>query len=92
MLLVNGKIKNGGRLAIAAIFIFKEACNSSLQNLHIRDDVVAELGALDFRRAGHLAREIAGNALAANCALDDEARAGYALTRCKNSLAGRPCH
>jgi len=39
------------------------------QLLHVRDDVVAELGALDFRRAFHLARKVEGDALAADRAV-----------------------
>ena len=35
-------------------------------DLHVRDDVVAELRTFDFRRAFHLAGEVVSHALAAN--------------------------
>lgn len=37
--------------------------------LHVRDNVIAKFGALDFRRAFHLAREIVSDPLAGDRAV-----------------------
>ena len=40
-----------------------------IRDLHVRDDVIAELRALDLGRAFHLAREIVGHAFAGDRAV-----------------------
>jgi hypothetical protein len=43
---------------------------NNFSGLHIRDDIVAELRAFDFRGAFHLAGEVVGDALAADRAIE----------------------